>query len=75
MPRILHLFRGPDATLAVPVIETQRREPDTTVTVVLLPGATPPPLPAGITVRRLDEDCSYSELLDLVFESSHVLAW
>jgi hypothetical protein len=75
MPRILHLFKGPDASLALPVIEAQRQEPGAALTVVLLPGAGTPPLPAGITVRRLDQDCSYSELLDLIFEHSDVLTW
>jgi hypothetical protein len=75
MLRVLHLFTGGDASLAVPVIETQRREPDTSVTAVLWPGASPPPLPVGVTLRRLEHDCSYSDLLDLIFESTQVLTW
>jgi hypothetical protein len=75
MPHVLHLFTGADASLAVPVIETQRRELDATVTAVLLPGASPPSLPAGVTLRRLEHDCSYADLLDLIFESHQVLTW
>jgi hypothetical protein len=75
MPRILHLLKSGDAPLAGPVLELQRREPGTTVTVVLLPGATAPPLPPDVSLRRLQHDCSYSDLLDLIFESTHVLTW
>jgi hypothetical protein len=75
MPRILHVLKGGDASLALPVIETQLQEPGAAVTVVLLPGATAPPLPGSVTVRRLDQDCSYSELLDLIFEHTQVLTW
>jgi hypothetical protein len=75
MSRILHLFKGTDASLALPVVDTQRRQPGAAVTVVLLPGAPVPELPEGVTVRRLDHDCSYSDLLDLIFESDHVLTW
>ncbi len=76
MARFLHLLRGDSAALAAPVIEKNYREPGAEVTVVLLDGATPPPLPPGARVRRLaDSDLDYSSLLDLIFESDHVISW
>jgi hypothetical protein len=75
MTMVLHLVTGGDASLASSIISQQRREPDTAVTVVLLSGATDPALPEGIAVKRIDRDLTYSDLLDLIFESEHVVTW
>jgi hypothetical protein len=75
MAAVLHVFTRGDAFLARPLIERQRAESDTTVTVVLLPGATAPPLPDGLEVTRVPDELSYPELLDLIFASDQVIAW
>jgi hypothetical protein len=75
MAAVLHLLKGGDASLALSTIEQQRREPGTHVTVVLLPDAAAPVLPAGVTVRRVDHDLTPAQLLDLIFESDQVIAW
>jgi hypothetical protein len=75
MRAVLHLLSGSHTALALPVIEQQRREPETRVTVVLLPGADAPVLPDGVTARRVDHDLTHSQLLDLIFESDQVIAW
>jgi len=76
MPRYLHLLKSDSGALALPVIERVRREPDASVTVVLLHGAAAPAFPPGIEVRRLaEEDLDYPGLLDLIFDADHVVAW
>jgi hypothetical protein len=75
MPAALHLLTRADAPLAGGVIERQCREPDTAVTVVLLPGGAAPSLPATVTVRRVPQDLTYREVVDLIFASDHVLTW
>jgi len=56
------------------VIERNLREPGAHVTVVLLDGAHAA-LPAGAAVKRLGPDLDYNTLLDLIFESDHVVTW
>ena len=76
MPSFLHLIKSDSAEMAASVVEANRREPDARVTVVLLDGAAAPPLPAGVTVRRLaDGDLDYAGLLDLIFAHDHVVTW
>jgi len=76
MVTFLHLLKADASPLALPVIEQSHREPGARITVVLLAGGAPPALPDGITVRRLAAgDLDYSALLDLIFESDHVIAW
>ena len=76
MPGVLHLLKPDSASLAVPVIHAMRGEANASVTVVLLPGAVPPALPPGITVRRLAPgDLDYAGLLDLIFEADRVIGW
>jgi hypothetical protein len=76
MAAFLHLLKRDSADMAARVIEANRREPDARVTVVLLDAAAPPPLPAGVTVRRLaDGDLDYAGLLDLIFAHDHVVTW
>ena len=76
MAAFLHLLKRDSADMAAPVIEGNRREPDARVTVVLLDAAAAPPLPAGVTVRRLaDGDLDYAGLLDLIFAHDHVVTW
>jgi hypothetical protein len=76
MAAFLHLLKADSAALAGPVIESNLREADAQVTVVLLEGTGTPPLPAGATVRRLGPgDLDYAGLLDLIFAHDHVVAW
>jgi len=80
MPHVLHLLKSGGSATALSVIERQRHEPNTKVTVVLLPGARVPSLPDGITVRRLAEastpgNLTHSDLLDLIFTADSVVSW
>jgi len=76
MAIFLHLLKADSTTLAARVIANTSREPGAQVTVVLLDGATPPALPPAVRVRHLaDGDLDYSSLLDLIFESDHVITW
>jgi hypothetical protein len=76
MASFLHLIKGDSSDLAAPVIAANLTEPEARVTVVLLEGATAPPLPAGVAVRRLGTgDLDYASLLDLIFAHDHVISW
>lgn len=74
MATVLHLLKSAESPLARAAIE---RAVDTgaRVTVVLLPGAARPELPAGVTVHRVPDELSYDRLLDLIFESDHAITW
>ena len=74
MPSFLHLVKADSPPLASVVIERNLREPGARVTVVLLDGARAP-VSAGATVKRLGHDLDYDTLLDLIFESDHVVTW
>jgi len=74
MAAVLHLVKRSDATLARAVLDRNVRTGDR-VTVVVLPGGAGVGLPAGVTVRSLERDLSYAELLDLVFEADQVVTW
>jgi hypothetical protein len=52
-----------------------QRAPDATVTVVMLDGSAPPILPPGARLLRLGEGLDHAGLLDLIFESDHVISW
>ena len=73
MARFLHLVKRDSPPMAAAVIEQNGREPGAEVTVVLLDGTLP--VPAGVTVKRLGSDLDYGQLLDLIFESDHVVTW
>ena len=76
MATFLHLVKRDAAALAGTVIESNLREADARVTVVMLDTAAPPPLPAGVAVRRLAPgDLDYAGLLDLIFAHDHVITW
>ena len=80
MPSVLHLLKPDSAPHALTTIERQSREPETHLTVVLLHGITPPPLPEGVTVYRLADNnsegsVSHSDLLDLIFSADQVIPW
>jgi hypothetical protein len=76
MAKFLHLLKGDANPLAATVIDQNSREPGIDVTVVLLHGAARPDLPGGVRIRELGEDdFGYSALLDLIFESDHVVSW
>lgn len=76
MPRYLHLLKSDSGPLAAPVIESLGREPESSVTVVLLDDAPPPRLPATARLLRLgDGPLDYSGLLDLIFEADRVVCW
>lgn len=70
----LHLVKGDSPSVASAVIERNMRDPDARVTVVLLHGLQAC-LPAGAEVKRLGSDLDYDALLDLIFESDHVVTW
>jgi hypothetical protein len=72
MTKVLHLLKG-DPTLAADVMARQVAAGDS-VTVALLEGEAAA-LPAGVTVRRLDADLTYEELVDLIFEAEQVVPW
>jgi len=74
MAGALHVLKGGDVVLALATIQRQSAAGDR-VTVVLLSGAVPPPLPAGVAVHRVPEDWSYERLLEAVFEADHVTTW
>jgi len=76
MARFLHILKGDPGPLAEPVIEENCRQPGADVTVVLLEDAPPPVLPPAARIRRLGAgDLDYASLLDLIFESDHVVTW
>jgi hypothetical protein len=76
MATFLHLVKGDSAALAGAVIESNVREADARVTVVLLDGGAAPALPEGVAARRLAPgDLDYAGLLDLVFAHDHVITW
>ena len=72
MAKVLHLLKG-DPSLATAVIAAQAAAGDT-VTVAVLDGEAPA-LPAGVTLRRLEADLGYPELVDLIFDADHVIPW
>ena len=74
MASFLHLVKGDSPSVANAVIERNLREPGAHVTVVLLDG-TRAPVFAGAAVKRLGSDLDYNGLLDLIFESDHVVTW
>ena len=74
MATVLHLLKGPDAALARRVVEAQAAAGDR-VTVAVLHGSAAPELPAGVALRRLDHDLSYSQLRDLIFAADQVVTW
>ena len=74
MARVLHLWKpGSETGLAADMIMTQVAGGDT-VTLVVLGGAAPA-TPAAVAVRRLGDDLTYRELVDLVFDAEHVVPW
>ena len=74
MATVLHLLKGPDAALARFVIDQNVRAGDR-VSAVFLEGSAVFELPAAVRVRRVGADFSYTELLDLIFASDHVVTW
>ena len=74
MAAVLHLIKASETALARAVLARNLREGDR-VTVVVLPGGAGSGLPAGVTVRSLDGDLSYDQLLELIFEADQVLTW
>ncbi len=83
MPHVLHLLKPPVPDHALAAIQRQSREPNTTLTVVLTQGVTPPPLPEGVRIHRLADESttpspgtlSYADLLDLIFSADQVFSW
>ena len=74
MPSFLHLLKNDSPPLAATVIEQNLRQAGAQVTIVLLDGAAAS-LPAGAEIKRLGPDLDYDALLDLIFESDHVVTW
>jgi hypothetical protein len=76
MATFLHLLKADSPALAASVIESNARAAGAGVTVVLLDGSPPPAVPATVSVRRLAAgDLDYSQLLDLIFATDHVVTW
>jgi hypothetical protein len=74
MAEVLHLWKaGADPALVAEMIATQRQAGDH-VTLAVLDGAAPA-LPSDVTVRRLGDDLTYAELMELIFGSEHVVPW
>ncbi len=73
MARFLHLLKRDSPPMAAAVVEQNRREPGAEVTVVLLEEASD--APKGVTVKILGSDLDYGQLLELIFESDHVVTW
>ena len=73
MARFLHLLKRDSPPMAAAVVEENRREPGAEVTVVLLEEAIDSP--KGVTVKILGSDLDYGQLLELIFESDHVVTW
>lgn len=73
MARVLHLLKG-DPALALAVIAQQRAAGDE-VTVALLPGASRPELPAGLTLHRVPCELDWAALLECIFEADQVITW
>ncbi|PYN87220.1 MAG: hypothetical protein DMD87_15150 [Candidatus Rokuibacteriota bacterium] len=74
MAAVLHLLKGSDTGLARAVLDRSLRDGDR-VTVVVLPGGVASGLPAGVSVRRLDGDLSYGQLVELIFAADQVVSW
>ena len=73
MARYLHLVGADAGPLAQAVIASPAAGDE--VTVVLLDGGAPAPLPAGARLLRLGDGLDYTGLLDLIFEADHVISW
>ena len=73
MARYLHLLKADTPALAPAVIG--QAAPDATVTVVMLDGSVPPTLPPGARLLRRGGGLDHAGLLDLIFESDHVISW
>jgi hypothetical protein len=72
--RVLHLVKRDSPSVVADIVARQLQDPSVEVTVVLLNGAAPD-LPAGAAVKRLGADLDHDRLLDLIFESDHVVTW
>ena len=74
MATTLHLLKGEDGGLVAATVARQLAAGDT-VSVVALPGAAVPALPAGIVIRRVPDELSWDALLEAMFEADQVIAW
>jgi hypothetical protein len=63
MAAVLHLLKSHDTTLARAVLDRS------------LPGGAAAGLPPGVSIRSLDGDLSYGQLLELIFEADQVVTW
>ena len=73
MARYLHLLKHDSPPLAAVVIDRQRRQLGSDVTVVRLDGAAS--APAGLAVQTVGADLDWAQLLELIFASDHVVTW
>ncbi|MBI1735961.1 MAG: hypothetical protein HYR51_12370 [Candidatus Rokubacteria bacterium] len=74
MAAVLHLVDAELSPLATETIRQQLAAGDR-ITVVRLEGAPTPAVPGGVALRRVPDDLTYSQLLDLVFASDQVISW
>ena len=74
MARVLHVLKGDHSREAALTIEPQVRAGDH-VTVALIGGVAAPALPAGVETRRVPDEISYGELVELIFAADSVVTW
>ena len=74
MAVVVHVLT-PDTDAVARTVITRQAEAGDQVTVVLVQGAASAALPERVTVRRVPDDLSYRQLLDLVFSADQVMAW
>ena len=74
MATVVHLLgHGENAARALPVIAGQLAAGDAVTVAVVGPSA--PPLPPGSCVRRVPDDATWDELLDLIFAADQTFSW
>ena len=73
MPTVLHLLGHNDPAPALPIILGQLASGDA-VTVAML-GPLVPPLPRGLEMRRVPDELSWEQLLDLIFTADQTFSW
>jgi hypothetical protein len=74
MAHVLHVLKGDHVRDMLATIEPQLRAGDR-VTIALLGDAAAPPLPESVDTRRVPDEISYDELIELIFAADSVVTW
>lgn len=74
MARVLHLLHRGDVELPAEVIRQSVAAGDE-VSLALLDGARPGPLPEGVRARRVPDDLPWADLLEEIFAADRVITW